>query len=222
MAEALRARALRDAWSRSLANRYPRRDPRLHRRLAKTKAVGLFYFAGHGVQLAWRNYLIPVDADIVNIEELQAARSGREQPDRGHQARRQSDELVILDACRYNPFGGNSRDQKGLSQLDAPPGRCLRMRRRRAIRRSTAKASTDSIPSICCARSRCPKPRSKTCSSACDSACAVARRDCRCRGRAPHSKAISQFVPPTRVKESARTHEIERGIHCRSSSCGNA
>lgn len=38
--------------------------------LARTKAVGLFYFAGHGAQLAWRNYLIPVDAEIVNVEEL--------------------------------------------------------------------------------------------------------------------------------------------------------
>src|SRR3954469_10147232 len=32
--------------------------------LAKDKAVGLFYFAGHGVQLAWRNFLLPVDAVI--------------------------------------------------------------------------------------------------------------------------------------------------------------
>ena len=38
--------------------------------LAKTKAVGLFYFAGHGVQLAWRNFLLPVDADIDKIEDI--------------------------------------------------------------------------------------------------------------------------------------------------------
>ena len=38
--------------------------------LAKTKSVGLFYFAGHGAQLAWRNYLIPVDTEIGDIQEL--------------------------------------------------------------------------------------------------------------------------------------------------------
>ncbi len=32
--------------------------------MEKQKAVGLFYFAGHGVQLDWRNYMLPVDAVI--------------------------------------------------------------------------------------------------------------------------------------------------------------
>ena len=30
-------------------------------RIATTKSVGLFYFAGHGLQLAWRNFLVPVE-----------------------------------------------------------------------------------------------------------------------------------------------------------------
>jgi hypothetical protein len=38
--------------------------------LSSTKAVGLFYLAGHGAQLAWRNYLIPVDGEIASVEEL--------------------------------------------------------------------------------------------------------------------------------------------------------
>src|SRR3954467_2970240 len=41
-------------------------------KLAKQKGVGLFYFAGHGAQLAWRNYLIPVDAQIKNAVEMEA------------------------------------------------------------------------------------------------------------------------------------------------------
>src|SRR5436853_7584063 len=40
-------------------------------RVARTRAVGLFYFAGHGVQLAWRNYLLPVDAVVRSIEDVQ-------------------------------------------------------------------------------------------------------------------------------------------------------
>src|SRR5215203_3292079 len=38
--------------------------------VAKNKSIALFYFAGHGAQLAWRNYLIPVDAEIADISEL--------------------------------------------------------------------------------------------------------------------------------------------------------
>jgi hypothetical protein len=38
--------------------------------LTKSKAVGLFYFAGHGAQLTWRNYLLPVDAEIGDVQEL--------------------------------------------------------------------------------------------------------------------------------------------------------
>src|SRR3954462_11228672 len=41
-------------------------------KLAKQKGVGLFYFAGHGAQLAWRNYLIPVDAQIKDAGEMEA------------------------------------------------------------------------------------------------------------------------------------------------------
>src|SRR5437868_8644353 len=40
-------------------------------RLTKEKAVGVFYFAGHGVQLAWRNYLVPIDAKIGRLEDIQ-------------------------------------------------------------------------------------------------------------------------------------------------------
>ena len=94
--------------------------------LAKSKAVGLFYFAGHGAQLAWRNYLIPVDAQIGDVQELR---------DRGVDVNRLIEgirragnpmNLIILDACRDNPFGSVARvDQKGLSQLDAPAGTLL-------------------------------------------------------------------------------------------------
>jgi uncharacterized caspase-like protein len=94
--------------------------------LAKTKAVGLFYFAGHGAQLAWRNYLIPVDADIVNTEELRERGVDVNSLIEGIKRAGNPMNLIILDACRDNPFGGNSRvDQKGLSQLDAPAGTLL-------------------------------------------------------------------------------------------------
>ena len=96
------------------------------RTLAARKCVGLFYFAGHGVQLAWRNYLLPVDAEIAKIDDIAAkcvdigglletiAKSANPM------------NVIILDACRDNPFGGDVRlAQAGLSQMDAPPATLL-------------------------------------------------------------------------------------------------
>lgn len=94
--------------------------------LARTRAVGVFYFAGHGAQLAWRNYLIPVDADIVNIEELRERAVDVNSLIAGIRQAGNPMNLIVLDACRDNPFGSSARiDQKGLSQLDAPAGTLL-------------------------------------------------------------------------------------------------
>lgn len=86
----------------------------------------LFYYAGHGLQQDWRNYLVPVSADIqsaadvhnktVDVSELLAYME---------QATGRSF-LVILDACRDDPFAGAYRPPaKGLSQFDAPVGSLL-------------------------------------------------------------------------------------------------
>lgn len=94
--------------------------------LSQTRAVGLFYFAGHGAQLAWRNYLIPVGSDIVNIEELRARAVDVNGLIDGIKRAGNPMNVIILDACRDNPFGSVTRlDQKGLSQLDSPAGTLL-------------------------------------------------------------------------------------------------
>jgi formylglycine-generating enzyme required for sulfatase activity len=88
--------------------------------------VALFYYAGHGVQLGGANYLVPVDANVVReadasfqmlnvnhvLEQMDAAdRTGRLN-------------VVILDACRNNPFGGRGlrSADRGLTVMDAPGG----------------------------------------------------------------------------------------------------
>ena len=94
--------------------------------LARTKSVGLFYFAGHGAQLAWRNYLIPVDSDIADVNELREQGVDVNSLIDGIRKAGNPMNIIILDACRNNPFGSVRRlDQKGLSQLDAPPGTLL-------------------------------------------------------------------------------------------------
>jgi uncharacterized caspase-like protein len=94
--------------------------------LGRSKAIGLFFFAGHGVQLAWRNYLLPVDASIDSIEEVQRRCIDVNSVVEGMAQAANPMNLVMLDACRDNPFGRDFRIQhKGLSQLDAPPGTLL-------------------------------------------------------------------------------------------------
>ena len=95
-------------------------------RLQKEKGVGLFYFAGHGAQLAWRNFLIPVDAVIKNISDVDAQAVDMDTLLESMTRARNPMNLIIIDACRDNPFGGDVQvQQKGLSQIDAPPGTLL-------------------------------------------------------------------------------------------------
>jgi uncharacterized caspase-like protein len=91
--------------------------------LAQTKPVALFYFAGHGLQLAWRNYLVPVDASIKSAADVQAQCFDVNSLIDGIRKARNPMNVIILDACRDDPFGKS--EQKGLSQLDAPPGTLL-------------------------------------------------------------------------------------------------
>lgn len=94
--------------------------------LAKSKSVGLFYFAGHGAQLAWRNYLIPVDAAVNTADELLAQAVDMNALLDDLIRARNPMNIIILDACRDNPFGSQvALAQRGLSQLDAPAGTLL-------------------------------------------------------------------------------------------------
>src|SRR5712692_10249655 len=72
--------------------------------IARAKAVGLFYFAGHGVQLAWRNYLLPTDAVIGRIEDIQAKCVDVNAVIEGIGKAANPMNVIILDACRENPF----------------------------------------------------------------------------------------------------------------------
>lgn len=88
--------------------------------------LAVFYYAGHGAQLDWRNYLLPVDAEVANAEQLKlrCVDLGLLLGKLG--AAKDKTFVVILDACRSNPFGDGYRpEQTGLSQFDAPVGSLL-------------------------------------------------------------------------------------------------
>lgn len=84
--------------------------------------VGLFYYAGHGMQVRGKNFLVPVDAAI---EGEQAVRSESVDLDLVmDQLVYARVGMVILDACRNNPFERSFRSGAGggLAQVDAPKG----------------------------------------------------------------------------------------------------
>ena len=89
--------------------------------LEAKKCVGLFYYAGHGVQLDWRNYMLPVDVEVDTVEDVQKQAVEVNSLVQGLARAANALNIIILDACRDNPFGTARRPpQKGLSQLDAP------------------------------------------------------------------------------------------------------
>jgi formylglycine-generating enzyme required for sulfatase activity len=86
--------------------------------------VGLFYYAGHGVQVRGANYLVPIGADPtkeadVDFQMLDTTLVLHQMESAGTKLN-----LVILDACRNNPFGGRGLrgTDSGLAQMRAPEG----------------------------------------------------------------------------------------------------
>jgi len=84
--------------------------------------VAMVYYAGHGVQLAGENYLVPVDAKVSSQAELvnnslrlvDVMSTLETIPSRMR--------IVILDACRNNPFPDVNDAGRGLAIVDAPNG----------------------------------------------------------------------------------------------------
>ncbi len=85
--------------------------------------VGLVYYAGHGVQSNGVNYLIPVKAEIHNEEEIEyeALDVGFVMAQMEHARNRMN--VIILDACRNNPYARSFRSgTQGLATINAPTG----------------------------------------------------------------------------------------------------
>ncbi len=87
------------------------------------ETLGLFFFAGHGVQVRGRNYLLPVDADIGREDEVAFNALDLQAVLEKMDSARNHTNLIILDACRNNPFASKFKlANSGLAQIDAPPG----------------------------------------------------------------------------------------------------
>lgn len=86
--------------------------------------VALFYYAGHGLQINGQNYLVPVDADPQKEADVDFQMLGANVVLRELEDAHTKLNIVILDACRNNPFGGRGLRGLGggLAQMQAPRG----------------------------------------------------------------------------------------------------
>ena len=88
--------------------------------------VAVFYFAGHGMEVNGKNYLIPIDAELSSETDVEFNTLNVDQVLGNMNEKRVGMKLLILDACRDNPFtrswyrGGD--EEKGLAQMPAPVG----------------------------------------------------------------------------------------------------
>ncbi len=90
---------------------------------AGKQAVGLFYYAGHGVQVNGTNYMIPVNVEIEDEADvdIEAVAADAVQGNMAFAGNRLN--IIILDACRNNPFKRSFRSAgRGLARMDASKG----------------------------------------------------------------------------------------------------
>lgn len=84
--------------------------------------VGLFYYAGHGMQSNGRNYLIPVNATIQSEGDIEDESVSLDQVLSRMEEARNRLNIVILDACRNNPFNRRFRSaSRGLGAISTAP-----------------------------------------------------------------------------------------------------
>lgn len=86
------------------------------RRLSYNDEV-FFYYSGHGLQIEGDNYLLPVQANIVDV--ISAKRRGTSlTQDIITRLDRARFKIIVLDACRDNPFSSSRSANRGLA---SPP-----------------------------------------------------------------------------------------------------
>ena len=91
--------------------------------LRQRKGVGLFYYAGHGMQLNGENYLLPTDINPSSEEDVRYDAIPLGKLLAQMQVAKNTMNVVILDACRNNPFPKSFRTfNPGLVQVNAAAG----------------------------------------------------------------------------------------------------
>ncbi|MEP5728540.1 MAG: caspase family protein [Sulfitobacter sp.] len=90
------------------------------------ETTGLFYYAGHAVQSFGSNFLLPVDANLTDAADLSLVAVPAQAVLRQMFSARNKTNIVILDACRNNPFESiPDLNDNGLAEMKSPTGTFL-------------------------------------------------------------------------------------------------
>lgn len=111
---------LRDGDKAAMANAIAN----AHSTLKGKQGIGMLYYAGHGLQVDARNYMVPVDARLSKAADVPAQTVDVGAVIEAFKGAGNRMNILVLDACRDNPFGGIVTG-KGLAPLDAPSGTFL-------------------------------------------------------------------------------------------------
>jgi carboxyl-terminal processing protease len=86
-------------------------------------AIGLFYYAGHGVQVNGENYLIPVNVEIGDEADVDIEAVGMRAILQNMTFAGNNMNIIVMDACRNNPFKRSFRSaDRGLARMSASKG----------------------------------------------------------------------------------------------------
>ena len=87
--------------------------------------VGLFFYAGHGIQVRGNNYLIPVDAQLTSENDVEYDCVRADRVLAKMESAGSNTNIAVLDACRDNPFErswSRGTQGNGLAFMNAPQG----------------------------------------------------------------------------------------------------
>jgi len=88
----------------------------------KPGSVGLCYYAGHGIQIEGENYLIPIDFTMKDEADAKySSYSASRLNERMEKAGTRLN-IIILDACRNNPFLSTRSTSRGLAIMNSGQG----------------------------------------------------------------------------------------------------
>ena len=89
----------------------------------KGKVTALFFYAGHAVQIDGDNYLIPIDSKMNQQRDIELGSVNAQTIINSLSNATEGVKILIMDACRNNPFKSYSRNiSGGLAQMSAPIG----------------------------------------------------------------------------------------------------
>ncbi len=94
---------------------------RLAKKAKGLNTVALFYYSGHGLQVKNDNFLVPVDATVKTEPEVEIACISLNFLMRQLEEANTGTNIIVLDACRNNPFGYNRNAGGGLSTPSRTP-----------------------------------------------------------------------------------------------------